>query len=223
MNCQPTELRPCCDSCHWYDRFTGVCCNGLSLYCADFTDWDYVCCEYESRRYIRLEDFDMSEATKYRVCEVLGVDLEEEFRYQMGDASFMRLRLHCLEEQQRYPGHILLQFFMDGALGTWMDVNEMYSSSFIIDIINHPERITRKRIWTERDIADAKAVKRLFSWATTVKRSDVNNELTIEGEYEDICCTTSARCIVSLDRAVFPSVKPGESIVLTEILEGKVG
>lgn len=216
---------PCCDNCHWYDRFTGVCCNALSLYCADFTDWDYVCCEYEPRRYIRLgkDDFNMSETQKYRVCEVVGVDLEKEFWFEMFNGSSscpVKLRLHLYGEGERGTGYVSLQFRNGSA---WEEISNYYSSTLFTDIINHPERITRKRVWTERDIEDAKAVKRLFSWAFTVKRSDVNNEVTIEGEYMDACCTTTSRCIVSLGRVSFPSVKPGESVKLTEILEGEVG
>lgn len=32
-----------CGTCHWYDEFSGVCCNGDSPHCADFTDDDHLC------------------------------------------------------------------------------------------------------------------------------------------------------------------------------------
>lgn len=32
-----------CGTCHWYDEFSGVCCNGDSPHCADYTDDDHLC------------------------------------------------------------------------------------------------------------------------------------------------------------------------------------
>ncbi len=39
-----------CENCKWYAEFEGVCCNGDSEYRADFTDKDFCCEEFESRR-----------------------------------------------------------------------------------------------------------------------------------------------------------------------------
>lgn len=37
-----------CGSCRWHDDFSWVCCNGDSPYCADFTDDDDTCDQWEA-------------------------------------------------------------------------------------------------------------------------------------------------------------------------------
>ncbi len=36
-------MEKCCDTCEYYTRFEGVCCNGDSEHRADFTEVDFVC------------------------------------------------------------------------------------------------------------------------------------------------------------------------------------
>jgi hypothetical protein len=47
------ERRPpmtkCCATCAWYEDFQGVCCNGDSPHCADFTAPDQRCREWERK------------------------------------------------------------------------------------------------------------------------------------------------------------------------------
>ena len=38
-----------CSSCRWYEDFNGVCCNGDSEDCADFTDPKQRCREWEEK------------------------------------------------------------------------------------------------------------------------------------------------------------------------------
>lgn len=40
-----------CSTCRWYAEFEGVCCNGDSEYCADFTDPEDSCEEWEGRKF----------------------------------------------------------------------------------------------------------------------------------------------------------------------------
>ena len=37
-------MKRCCKTCKWYEDYQGVCFNGDSPYCADFTDPED-CCE----------------------------------------------------------------------------------------------------------------------------------------------------------------------------------
>lgn len=37
-----------CKNCKYYESFNGVCCNGDSPYCADFTDPESSCKEFEN-------------------------------------------------------------------------------------------------------------------------------------------------------------------------------
>ena len=38
-----------CATCRWYEDYQGVCFNGDSPHCADFTDQEDVCEEWEGR------------------------------------------------------------------------------------------------------------------------------------------------------------------------------
>ena len=40
-------MTKCCVTCHWYEDYQGVCFNGDSPHCADFTDLED-CCEFWS-------------------------------------------------------------------------------------------------------------------------------------------------------------------------------
>lgn len=40
---------PSCGSCRWYDRYSGVCCNGDSEHRADFMDGEESCDGWEKR------------------------------------------------------------------------------------------------------------------------------------------------------------------------------
>lgn len=42
-------MMECCKNCRWYEDFLGVCFNGDSLWCADFTDPDFCCAVYKEK------------------------------------------------------------------------------------------------------------------------------------------------------------------------------
>lgn len=46
---RPMEPRYCCQTCKWYEDFTGVCFNGDSPNCADFMDAYDSCEEWEEQ------------------------------------------------------------------------------------------------------------------------------------------------------------------------------
>ena len=39
-----------CATCDWYEPYNGVCCNGDSPHCADFTDPEDGCDKWEGRK-----------------------------------------------------------------------------------------------------------------------------------------------------------------------------
>ena len=61
--------------------------------------------------------------------------------------------------------------------------------------------------WTEQDKEDAKAVRHLMPWATKVGRGR---------DYDSLMLNSS----VVLHRDLFPSLKPGETVTLDEIIGG---
>ena len=46
-------MNKCCETCDWYEDYQGVCFNGDSPHCADFTEPEDCCEEWEGRK---LED-----------------------------------------------------------------------------------------------------------------------------------------------------------------------
>lgn len=42
-------MTKCCATCVWYEDFNGVCFNGDSPHCADFTQPDQRCIEWERK------------------------------------------------------------------------------------------------------------------------------------------------------------------------------
>ena len=42
-------MKRCCKTCKWYEDFQGVCFNGDSPHCADFTEPNRRCREWERR------------------------------------------------------------------------------------------------------------------------------------------------------------------------------
>ena len=61
-------MKRCCKTCKWYEDFQGVCFNGDSPNCADFTGPEDVCEEWEGRE----ADHEVSEpgygGSVYRDC-----------------------------------------------------------------------------------------------------------------------------------------------------------
>lgn len=60
--------------------------------------------------------------------------------------------------------------------------------------------------WTEQDKEDAMMIKRLIPWANQVNRG-------MEG-------SLSLNPVTAIDRKRFPSLKPGETVTLDEIIGG---
>ena len=48
-------MTKCCATCAWYEDFQGVCCNGDSPHCADFTKPDQRCGEWEEKEEINMD------------------------------------------------------------------------------------------------------------------------------------------------------------------------
>ena len=47
---RPT-MNKCCETCDWYEDYQGVCFNGDSEYCADFTEPEDCCEEWKARMF----------------------------------------------------------------------------------------------------------------------------------------------------------------------------
>ena len=83
------------------------------------------------------------------------------------------------------------------------------SDDAIYEAINHPDRIIRKPRWTQQEVERAKAIKVLYPEADNLNECD-----------PQIKVLNTKFVIATLDTALFPSLRPGESVKLDEIIGG---
>ena len=133
---------------------------------------------------------------KPRICEVLGVEVGERFR----------------------PKHLCNGFLSikeNGAVEFDGDPSVKDISNLILWLVYHPEDIVRidgeKTRFTEQDVEDAKAVKRVFGRNGTVKRlnkaiTDPYSNLTFDHMY--------------INENMFPCIFAGQEYTLDEIIGG---
>ena len=148
--------------------------------------------------HVEPEEANMDKQKKPRICEVLGVEVDEEFTYDFGANPVNRGTLKIGADGKRY--------YKTGDL--W---RLCYNEDNLAVIINHPERIIRKPRWTEQEVERAKAIKVLWPEADTLDYWDAGISISIEG---------ADGYIAELDAVRFPSLCPGQSIKLDEIIGG---
>ena len=135
---------------------------------------------------------------KPRIAQVLGVEVGEEFTYDFGANQVNRGAFKIGADGKRY--------YKTGDL--W---NPCYNEDDLAVIINHPDRIIRKPRWTEQEVEEAKAVKILFPHATHLLRIRPN---------EPVSALSNECFVVNINSELFPSLRPGETVKLDEIIGG---
>ncbi|MCD8377862.1 MAG: hypothetical protein LUB59_03645 [Candidatus Gastranaerophilales bacterium] len=136
----------------------------------------------------------MSDNKKPRICEVLGVEVLERFKFSSTGWTFV------VDENGN------MQRYDDGDL---LPLCSTLSVSILIDVINGALPVIHLPRWTAEDVEDAKALRRIWPNATKVRREIGNWLLTIYQE-EDAWFVTNSRA--------FSSLKPDETVMLDEIL-----
>lgn len=133
----------------------------------------------------KLAEKEEANMDKPRICEVLGVEVGEVFTADTPYGQFKR----CVVDEE---GQIL-------NTGT----------NVLCYIINHPDRIIRKPHWTEQEVEDAKAIKRVLK-ATGIRRN----------RYDNIYATGELIVDTLLDSEAFPSLQPDTAVTIDEIIGG---
>lgn len=77
------------------------------------------------------------------------------------------------------------------------------------NLINHPENIARKPRWTEQEVERAKAIKVLYPEADSLDECD-----------PQVKVLNTKFVMATLDTALFPSLRPSETVTLDEIIGG---
>ena len=135
---------------------------------------------------------------KPRIAQVLGVEVGEEFTYDFGANQVNRGTFKIGADGRRY--------YKTGDL--W---SPCYNEDDLAVIINHPDRIIRKPRWTEQEVEDAKCTKRILE-------VDVGSRNEYGGGL--VASRSDVGVSIVVNRELFPSLRPGETVTLDEIIGG---
>ena len=130
---------------------------------------------------------------KPRICEVLGVEVNENFKFN--DFPFDECKVYFV--------------------GTDGEIRNAKGGSVtggeLCYIINNPDRIIRKPRWTEQEVDMATLLIDFRGSGSVTVGRQVNGPLWWRGENDEHGL---------LPREFFPSLRPGQSVTLDEIIGG---
>lgn len=137
-----------------------------------------------------------------RICEVLGVEVGERFSIDGYPTDYGPVQVCEDGKIRRVISEKEFPFANDGEMGHKIGSNALYY------LLNHPDRIIRKPRFTEEEVADAKALVRILG-ADGIERTAYGGDLrAVVGEV--------ARVVINRD--LFPSLRPGQSVALADIV-----
>ena len=127
---------------------------------------------------------------KPRICEVLGVEVGQNFKLKGADMGFYVDRDGIVKREEDDKSVGLPEICM---------------------MINLPNQIIRKPRFTEQEVEAAKAVKVLFPCTTHLIQFQPN---------EPVSAKAGDAFVVNLNSVLFPSIQPGKPYTLDEIIGG---
>lgn len=234
-----------CSTCRWYASFEGVCCNGASEWRGDFRDNDQGCEHWENsdnlsqtlinndktlvktvpghesltaeqkKDMAEFIDTKLAEKEHTETHEKSHADAIENARVQSEEANMDKPRI-CevlgVEVGQKFTV-LDTDYWIEknGAILSDGNQRDLVGVSLICDVINHPDRIIRKPRFTEQEVEDAKTLLRVFpEQLDSISRSkDGTVTLAAKGAWRGY-----------LNNDAFPSIQPGQSYTLDEIIGG---
>ena len=131
---------------------------------------------------------------KPRICEVLRVEVDEEFTYNFGANQVNRGTFKIGADGKRY--------YKTGDI--W---SPCYNEDDLAVIINHPDRIIRKPRWTQQEVEIVKNLLEVVGPAELRKVADMVT-MKVDGK------------IIYLRKDAFPSLKNEMVVTLYEIIGG---
>ena len=131
---------------------------------------------------------------KPRICEVLGVEVGEWWEYGG------------------------LEYSVTGK-GIIIDHNNTVHFTGLTGAINNPDRIIRKPRFTQQEVEDAKTIKRMFGADnfTHIRKDQFGLCEMMDGPGDD---PNVGWCAIGIEEGMFPSLRPGETITIDEIIGG---
>lgn len=134
----------------------------------------------------------MDKQAKPRICQVLGVEVGEDVKYRHTDGT--EENIFVCED-----GRVIISSLSC----------KMSTVAVLINAINHPDRIIRKHRWTQQEVEDAKVLARALL-ADGFERDTIG----------DVFATSSVACRTLIDSRMFPSLRSGETVKLSDIIGG---
>lgn len=191
----------CCDCAHG-----GPCCSpDENTNCADKKE-DGACWVPYTKKEDNMNDHigEVTEMMRPRICEVLGVEVGEPFSIDGYPTDYGmvqvcedgKIRRRCADEIREVTG---------------MEVGHKIGANTLYYLLNHPDRILRKPRWTAEEVEFATLFKGACKHIVWIKRSD---EKTL------IWRTELSKEEYRLPFRLFPSILPGQSYTLDEIIGG---
>lgn len=151
-------------------------------------------CAHCGARVYKQEDLPMSEEKKPRLAEALGVEVGEKL---------------LIDGRNRNPYSVTDEGLIVDCVG---DV----CYEVVTYLFNHPNRLIREPRWTEQEIKDAKNIIRMlgeYRYPYVIKTMDGLPYLSDNLE-------TLAMYTINLKPEIFPSLKCGETVKITNIIGG---
>lgn len=145
-------------------------------------------CAHCGARVYKQEDLPMSEEKKPRLAEILGVEVGQEFEIDGIDGVFYVDEFGFIQEPCKGR-------FCPG----------------LSHAINCPDLIKRGPRWTEQEVKDAKAIRRILPEARDIER--ITETLTVVRDEDGFC-------LLTLQKDMFPNVKEGPAAKLADIIGG---
>ena len=136
---------------------------------------------------------------KPRICDVLGVNVDEEFEFDFDSNQVSRGTMKIGADGLRY--------YKDKK-----DWFQCWNEKDLIYIINHPDRIIRKPCWTEQEVELFRAIQVLYPKAEYVERIKDSGVIGLSNN--------TCGWIMDIDKDLFQALRPGESVKLDEIIGG---
>ena len=138
---------------------------------------------------------------KPRICEVLGVEVDEEWTVSGNDIAIYRV-----------SGGVALEYAMPKYNGDgyrkWLPAG----MPCLVDFINHPDRIIRKPRFTQQEVELFRAIQVLYPKAEYVERIKDSGVIGLSNN--------TCGWIMDIDKDLFQALRPGESVKLDEIIGG---
>ena len=172
----------------------------------------------------RLMGFEVVEDDEPRTCfNCIGCVIEKDFDPQEGFKNWVKRKeanmdkpriceVLGVEPEEKFDTRSYKDAYIDlfGIIRT--NIGSVMDADRVCELINHPDRIIRKPRWTVQEVELFRAIHMLYPKAEYVERIKDSGVIGLSNN--------TCGWITDIDKDLFPSLRPGESVKLNEIIGG---